>query len=320
MPVRSFSALLILLAACTTEASFGPDAGDSTTDGDTKSDDGSSNSDASTELTWPSCGTATFDHFELYYGKAIAVANDGTVYHAMNDGGENYVSRYRPGQPIEREWHHVGTAASGVTALTVSPAGVPYALLSLPNDRTQLVRLGATVEWVGTSLQATSGPMNLTFSPDGILFEASFTGLRRVDTSTGVRTPVSDPVMLREVYFIGPRKARGVSYDHGLVELTLNAAATSSTFESIYPFETVALQYTGMDQQGRTLAIIHEMSNDKLVRFDPTFATRETLLMYPSVSFVFGKIAFGRGALRCDVMVTGYNVARIATNDTPGVP
>lgn len=40
------------------------------------------------------------------------------------------------------------------------------------------------------------------------------------------------------------------------------------------------------------------MSSDNLIRFDPTFRTRETLHQYPSVPIAPGRIAFGRGALR----------------------
>ncbi|HEY5923268.1 MAG TPA: hypothetical protein VIV11_16425 [Kofleriaceae bacterium] len=282
--------------------------------------DGSPNPDAADPFAWPTCGTQAFTQTELYYGHAIGVATDGTVFHAQYDGGENYVSRYRPGQPIERTWSHVGTGATSAGSIAVSPSGTPYALIRNSNDTTQLVRLDPTPTPIGAPVQTISGPTNLAFSHDGILFESSFSGLRRVDVTTGQRTPVSPAMQLREVYFVGNRTARGVTYDHGLVEITLAANATSSTFKTIFPFTTLALQYTGMDQMGRTYALIHEMSNDKLVRFDPTFATRETLVMYPSVSIVFGRIAFGRGALRCDVLVTGFNVGRVAMNDTAGVP
>lgn len=314
------------LAGCAPDGALGADGApgpDAGRDGDGRAGDAGDATtpppDAPAPFTWPSCGTEAFDHFELYYGKAIAVAADGTVFHAMYDAGEAYVSRYRPGQPIERTWRRIGPGSTSVGALAVDPAGTPYALIGT-GDQTQLVRLGATLEPLGPALPTISGPTSLAFSPDGILVEASFTGLRRVDLQTGQRTPVSDPIMLREIYFVGARTARGVTYDHGLVELTLDAAAASSTYQTIYPFTTLALQSTGLDQLGRTYAIIHEASNDKVVRFDPTFATRETLVTYPSSSFVFGELAFGRGALRCDVLVTGFSVARVATNDTPGVP
>jgi len=318
MPVKTLP--LLVLVACAAPSGSNddtPDAPPGSTDG---AADSPSSPDAAQPFSWPTCGTTAFDHFELYYGHSIAVADDGTVFHAFYDGGEEYVSRYRPGQPLERTWSHVGPGSTGVGALAVSPAGVPFALLRTSDDRTQLARLTPNVIPIGTPLQTTSGPTALAFSPDGILFEASFTGLRRVDPTTGTRTPVSEPMMLREIYFVGSRVLRGVTYDHGLVEITLDAAATSSTFTTIFPFTTLALQYSGVDQLGRTYALIHEMSTDKLVRFDPTFATRETLVQYPSVSIVFGKLAFGRGALRCDVLVTGFDVGRVATNDTPGVP
>lgn len=317
MPAKTL--LLVVLVGCASESATTVDA---PVGGDAGRDDAmTSDPDAAMPFVWPSCGTEAFAPTELYYGHSIAVAADGTVFHAHYDGGEMYISRYRPGQPAERTWAHVGAGSTGVGSIAVDPTGTAYALLNTSDDRTQLVWLsGPTPAPIGSSLPTISGPTSLAFSHDGILFESSFSGLRRVDLATGVRTPVSPAMMLREVYFVGPRTARGVTYDHGLVEISLDASATSSTFQTIFAFTTLALQYTGMDQTGRTYALIHEMSTDKLVRFDPTFATRDTLLQYPSVSIVFGKLAFGRGALRCDVLVTGFNIGRVATNDTPGVP
>ena len=271
-------------------------------------------------FTWPTCGTTAFDQTQLYYGNAIAVAPDGTVFHAMYDGGEEYISRYRPNQPAEPTWAHVGSGAVGVTWITTDPAGVPYALVGDSNTIGIIKIVNGTATAVGPHVTSTSGPTSLAFSPDGLLFEGSFTGIQKVDLATGAATPISSPVMLRELYFTGARTARGVSYDHGLVELDLDAAGAHATFTTLFPFETIALQFTGLDQQGRTYALVHEMSKDELVRFDPTFASRETLYAYPTVSGALGKLAFGRGALRCDVLVTGFSIAHVTTSETPAVP
>ena len=273
-----------------------------------------------TPFTWPTCGTATFDQTQLFYGNAIVVAPDGTVFHHMSDGGESYISRYRPGLAAEPTWAHVGAAATGVTALATDPSGVLYALID-GNSQTQLARVaGAAITPIGAAVASTGGPTSIAFSPDGILFEAGFGGLARVDLATGQRTTISPPVQLREIYFVGARTARGVSYDHGLVELTVDAAATTATFKTLFPFDTLALQFSGLDDQGRAYALIHEMSKDELVRFDPTFATRETLYSYPSVSIALARFAFGRGALRCDVLITGFSIAHVAAGDTPALP
>jgi hypothetical protein len=272
---------------------------------------------------WPTCGTATVDVAELSSGSSIAIGSDGTMFHENYVGGEQYVSRHRPGLAAERTWVHVGPASTGVAAIAVDASGTAYALLQLAGDHTQLVRLtgGATgYQPIGPAVQTTSGPTGLAFAPDGLLFEASFTGLQRVDLATGQRTSVSAPLMLREVYFVGMRAARGVTYDHGLVEISLDPDATASTYTTIFPFTTLALQFTGLDDMGRTYALIHEMSNDKLVRFDPSFTTRETLAAYPTSSMVFDRLAFGRSALRCDVLITGFELGRVVSGDTPGVP
>ena len=311
-------AVLLLFVGCGSPGADEPmvDAGDGS-----GSADGSVATDApAATFTWPTCGTTAFDHFELYYGHAIAVAPDGTVFHQMSDGGESYISRYRPGMTAEPNWAHIGVAATSVISLTTDGAGTPYALIG-KNGQTQLARVigGAApaIAAIGPTLTTIGGPNAIAFAPDGTLFEAGFQGLARVNPTTGQRTTISQPIQLRELYFTGAHTARGVSYDHGLVEITIGASAP---FVTIFPFDTLALQFTGLDQMGRTYALIHETSKDKLVRFDPTFATRETLYEYPSVSIVLGKFAFGRGALRCDVLITGYNIAHVTTGDTPAVP
>jgi hypothetical protein len=273
------------------------------------------------EFAWPTCGTGTFDQTQLFYGNAIAVAHDGTVFHHISDGGESYISRYRPGQTGEPNWADLGVAATGVTYMTTDASGALYALVSA-NGQTQLERVngGTSVTPIGAAVSSTGGPTSIAFAPDGVLFEAGFQGLARVDLATGHVTAISPPVQLRELYFVGGRTARGVSYDHGLVELTVNAAATSATLMTIFPFDTIALQWSGLDQTGRTYALIHEMSYDKLVRFDAMFATRETLYMYPTSSIMLGGFAFGRGALRCDVLVTGFSIGHVASGDTPALP
>jgi sugar lactone lactonase YvrE len=312
---------LLFLVGCGTPGSDSP-----TVDGGGGTDAGSADGSAATDapaatFIWPTCGTTAFDHFELYYGHAIAVAPDGTVFHQMSDGGESYIGRYRPGMTGEPTWAHLGVAATSVISLTTDAAGTPYALIGR-NGQTQLARVtGGTapaITAIGPTLTTIGGPNAIAFAPDGALFEAGFQGLARVNLATGQRTTISQPIQLRELYFTGASTARGVSYDHGLVELTIGASA--ATFTTIFPFTTLALQYTGLDQMGRTYALIHEMSKDKLVRFDPTFANRDTLYEYPSVSIALGRFAFGRGALRCDVLVTGFNIAHVTTGDTPAVP
>ena len=312
---------LILLVGCSTPGSESPLVDGGAGDG-SDSADGSVSTDAPvTTFTWPTCGTTAFDHFELYYGHAIAVAPDGTVFHQMSDGGESYIGRYRPGMTAEPTWAHLGVAATSVISLTTDAAGTPYALIGR-NGQTQLARITGGTAPASTpivpTLTTTGGPNAIAFAPDGTLYEAGFQGLARVTLATGARTTISQPIQLRELYFTGAHTARGVSYDHGLVEITIGAAA--ATYATLFPFDTLALQYTGLDQMGRTYALIHETSKDKLVRFDPTFATRETLYEYPSVSIALGKFAFGRGALRCDVLVTGFNIAHVTTGDTPAVP
>jgi hypothetical protein len=313
------ASVLVLVVAC------GSPGGDQPLDGALPGDghgDSAVHGDAPpAQFTWPTCGAATFDQTQLYYGTAIAVAPDGTVFHHMSDGGESYISRYRPGQAPEPTWADLGAAATGVTNMATDAAGTLYALVS-SNTQTQLARVagGTTLVPIGAPVASTGGPTSLAVSPDGILFEAGFGGLARVDLATGHVTTISPPVQLRELYFVGARTARGVSYDHGLVELTIDAGATSATLATIFPFDTIALQYSGLDQQGRPYALVHEMSMDKLVRFDPTFASRETLYMYPTVPIALGMFAFGRGALRCDVLVTGFSIAHVTAGDTPAVP
>src|SRR4029077_1048691 len=122
------------------------------------------------------------------------------------------------------------------------------------NGQTQLERVngGTSVTPIGAAVNSTGGPASIAFGAGGVLFEAGFQGLARVDLPSGQRTTISPPVQLRELYFVGGRTARGVSYDHGLVELDVNAAATSATFTTIFAFDTIALQFSGLDQTGRT--------------------------------------------------------------------
>jgi hypothetical protein len=80
-------------------------------------------------FSWPTCGTATFDQTLLFYGNQVAVGPDGTVFHNEFDGGEEYIARFRPGQPPEHTWAHVGSGGTGVTALMVDHTGTPYALI-----------------------------------------------------------------------------------------------------------------------------------------------------------------------------------------------
>jgi len=279
------------------------------------------NSDgSSTTFEWPTCGTGTFDQTLLAYGTLVAVASDGTVFHDEFDGGEDYIARFRPGQAPEHTWAHVGTAATGAIALTVDPHGTPYALIS-DRTTTQLVRIdNGTAVPLGASVAATSGPTALAVTPDGIVVEATFTGLYRVDAATGARTQISAPVQFDELYFVDTRTARGVTYDHGLVEVRFDATMTTSTYSTIFPFTTIALQVTGVDMTGRPYAIIHESSKDELVRFDPTFTTREILYSYPTVPIALGRFAFGRGALRCDVLIAGFSISHVTAGDTPAVP
>jgi len=275
---------------------------------------------SSTTFTWPTCGTGAFDQTLLYYGALVAVAADGTVFHNEFDGGEDYIARFRPGQSPEHTWAHVGSAAMGAIALTVDHNGTPFALIS-DRTTTQLVRIdNGSVVPIGPAVAATSGPTAIAETPDGILVEATFTGLYRVDTATGARTSISAPLQIGELYFVDTRTARGVTYDHGLVEIRFDANVTMSTYSTIFPFDTLALQVTGIDMTGRPYAIIHEQSKDELVRFDPTFATRETLYSYPTVPIALGHFAFGRGALRCDVLIAGFSIAHVTTGDTPAVP
>jgi len=318
MYVKTWLVALVMGWGCGAPSDVPPD-GTTTGDGHITSDGPVDAPPAS--FAWPTCGTATFDQTQLYYGHAIAVASDGTVFHHMSDGGESYISRYRPGQPAEPNWAHLGPAATSVTGMTTDSAGALYALIASSNQ-TQLARVlgGTALAAIGPAVASTGGPTSIAFSPDGLLFEAGFQGLARIDLATGHATTLSQPVQLRELYFVGGRTARGVSYDHGLVELAIDANATAATYTTLFPFDTIALQYTGLDQQGRTYAYLHEMSNDKIVRFDPTFATRETLYMYPSVTFALGTFAFGRGALRCDILITGFSIAHVTANDTPAVP
>ena len=105
-----------------------------------------------------------------------------------------------------------------------------------------------------------------------------------------------------------------------LVDVRFDANLTTSTYSTIFPFDTIALQVTGVDMTGRPYAIIHESSKDELVRFDPTFTTRETLYSYPTVPIALGQFAFGRGALRCDVLIAGFSIAHVTAGDTPAVP
>jgi hypothetical protein len=300
------------------DAPAGGDAAGGDANGDAAHDAG--NDGSSTTFDWPTCGAGTFDGNLLYYGTLVAVASDGTVFHDEFDGGEDYIARFRPNQPPEHTWAHVGTAATGAIALTVDPHGTPYALIS-DRTTTQLVRIdnGSAVP-IGAAVAATSGPTALAVSPDGIVVEATFTGLYRVDATTGARTSISAPVQFDELYFVDTRTARGVTYDHGLVEVRFDANLTTSTYSTIFPFTTIALQVTGVDMTGRPYAIIHESSKDELVRFDPTFTTRETLYSYPTVPIALGRFAFGRGALRCDVLIAGFSIAHVTAGNSPAVP
>jgi hypothetical protein len=90
---------------------------------------------------------------------------------------------------------------------------------------------------------------------------------------------------------------------------------------TLFPFTTRALNRIGIDQTGRYYATVREGGQEKLLQFASDFTGEQTLLMRPAAGTSdFRDLAFGKGALACNIYISGFQSDRHADGTTPGRP
>jgi hypothetical protein len=286
-------------------------------------------SDAIVDYGWGGCGTEVVGQGEFTRGGALAIGLDGTAYMSTFDAGKSWISRRVPGSSIDHVWFQFG-AVVGVNDIAVHPDGRIYFLVS--QSRLDLEPTLQMLKPVAHPLSAVTvgAPIHsggaLAFDSTGRLYVGSAAkGIWRVDLTTGALTPVVTDLVISQLISADPTHLVAVTYNSGVVELTLDAAGAELSRQVVFPFTTRALQRVGIDQLGRYYATVYETgpqtNQEKLIRFAHDFTGEETLLMRiagPSIEFL--DIAFGKGALACNIYISGFSTDRHADGDTPGRP
>jgi hypothetical protein len=303
-------------------------------DGDPGGSDGSGTHgdapiDAVVDYGWGGCGTDVVAHGDFTRAGELAIALDGTAYLSRFDAGKSTIARRVPGSPIELTWFDFG-AVVGVNDMAVSPAdGRIYMLVSKsgldleprlkvlqPVAHPSAANLGQSIHSGGT----------LAFDSTGRLYAGSAAGgIWRVDLTTGALTPVVSDLVISALISADPTHLVAVTVTSGLIELTLDTAGAELSRQVIFPYTTRALQLVAIDQLGRYYATLHvlgpQSDHDELHRFAHDFTGEETLLSeIASSSTDFHDIAFGKGALACNIYISGFQSDRHVDGDTPGRP
>jgi hypothetical protein len=267
----------------------------------------------------------------LTRGAAIAIARDGTVYHTYNSGAVNYITRTRPGQAQEDAWFAAGENGDGATSLAVSPDGGKLFLIKATHEI--LSSYSYQVEVVDTTAAAPTptalgapfpdadpAPSELAVSPAGELFVGGFFGILRL-TAGGERVPIATGLQVKSLLHTGDALVANV-YNVGVVRMNPDGSSQTTLLSNA----TRTVQDIGVDTVGRFYATdfgtFDGESQERLLRFSPTFENEEVLFADPrgGTSLVFKDFAFGKGALACDVYIVGFQQSFYVPVGAAGLP
>jgi hypothetical protein len=299
--------VFVAVAACGSHTAIGPDGGDPGSDGAAQPD-ATVDAPAPDDPFWSTCGDAAIDFNFVDSGAPFAVGRDGTMYSVVRIGsGGTGIARMRPGQAAEMTW------------LTVAPQQV-YAVEGLAAGPASSLFFTGYVDNVHGLYRVTGSPPTMTRLGDVLPSPASFetlqfTGTRLymidyqsqdlwlVDLETGARTSAAHhPGYILHFVIASPTTAYLTSLNAPLTKVTLDASGIEASREPVTAFGTETVYKVGFDAKGRLYAMtMPPHSFELLERFDPATSTR-TILYGGNVRW--SDWTFGRGPLRCDLLIT----------------
>jgi hypothetical protein len=140
------------------------------------------------------------------------------------------------------------------------------------------------------------------------LYIADYQGqdLLLVDLVTGARSSAAHhPGGILHFVFESPTTVYLTSYNAPLTKVTLDAAGLEASRAAVTAFGTDTVYKVGIDQKGRLYGMTFPMNQYELLeRIDPVTHARSTVY---GGNLRWSDWTFGRGALRCDLLITSRN-------------
>jgi hypothetical protein len=312
---------LVALAACGSPVS--PDRPDAADD-DVTSDSAMADAVRPPDPFWPPCGAEEPDFAFVDAGAPFEVARDGTMYASINYPG-TVIGRKRPGQTAELAWLTVSDEPYAVEALVDGPggtlifAGHAHGVRAL--YRVDPTAAQPTVTQLGPAFTGTKAIAALQYTGERLYVVVDQDrDLQQVDLDTGARTAaVHHPDGILHFVFGSSTLVYLTSLNEPLTAVTLDAAGSEIHREAITVFDPDTVYKVGIDQKGRLYGMTFPHGFELLDRVD-TDGTRTTIF---GGNLRWSDWTFGRGALRCDLLITSQNspITSIEPGDqTPAWP
>lgn len=252
------------------------------------------------------CGAERLPTAQIRGTEGLTIAADGTTYYSQSRA----VGRRLPGGAPANGWVNL-PAAGTVWGLAIrDDDGMLF--VASPSDGGVIYGIDTTQDPAEAQVwhRDAGSPNGLIIGPNGAPYYSDFGGghVYRIDAPDQVTRITTSPVpSANGLLFDDDGTLLVLAYREGRVyRLTLNAQGIEEARVRAHTVNGAALDGIAKDTEGRFY--LSDNGNGELLRFDGRFRNPETLLRNVGAA---ANIAFGRGALDCDV-------AYIASSGTLG--